>query len=265
MKKANLYFCFLFAYSFLFSGCYLVYTSFEEIRTGLIGTNIIGIVGPTSSKPYIEIIYSYADPENSGQNRTRSRWVTLPYVFQNNNVYMTYLYFESSTSSGGGPSGFGRILLRDFEEGGAEYFRIINHSPDKTVEFFIAGAPSIFHENFVPRPAITYNNVAIYHLLFPEHNHPANPGGRRWKLHEVLALYHAEQRRCPNVRLMVLHTDRMIDLQEGRVPGSAIFRGSIFNGIIEPGKALQGNENIWLLATPSRMFNTLFYMWVLSR
>ena len=225
--------------------------SFYEKRIALISTNIIGIVGAHSNTPYIEIIYSVADKENPGYNKTGSRWVSPPYIFQVNFVYMDYEYKEWSDSAGR-PFRSDKILLRNFEEGGAEYLTIINHSTDHQVEFFIAGAPSIFGDND-PRPAITYRNIPLYFLLFPERD-LENNWGRQWSAEEVAGLYRAELARSDDVQLLVVDGYRMIDLLEGRAPGSGRFQGAIFHGIIEPGDELKADEKIWLLATSSLMF-----------
>lgn len=108
----------------------------RETRTKIIGTNIIGIAGEPG-EPYIEIIYSVADDDNPGENKTESIMVSPPYIFQNDKVVVKYDYIVEGDSSG--PHEFREKIIREFEEGGSEYLRIINHSPDKTVELFLAG------------------------------------------------------------------------------------------------------------------------------
>jgi len=241
------------ACTLVLSGCIFgnswVGVGLTETRTALIGTNIIGILGPHGGA-YIKIIYSTADEDNPGYNTTRARSVSPPHVFQTK-VYMTYEYFEIIDSAGR-PLSFRKRLLRNFEEGGAEHLTIINNSTDNQVEFFIAGAPSIFGDNNF-QPAITYRNSPLYFLLFPERN-PVNGIGRKWTVEEVAELYRAELARSNEVQLLVVNGYRMIDLLEGRVPGSGRFRRAIFHGFIEPGGELKADERIWLLATSPLMF-----------
>lgn len=272
MRKLIGFFYVLFCMTLL-SGCYYLWTSFTEPRTDIIGTNIIGIVGEASDEPYIEIQYSVADTEKTGFNKTISEMISLPYIFQNESVLMTFEYSEISDNSDG-LSSYEKRLLRDFDNGGAEYLRIINHSPDKTVEFFIAGAyteekdggrhvsprTSPINEEYIYLPEVWYGNTPIYFLLYPERKPPnANFTAvtKAWSVEEVVKLYRAEYARSEETQLTLYRNDyyRIIDLVEGR--GWADYlRDSIFYGKIEPNKEFQGNDRLWLLSTRS-MFSEL--------
>jgi len=230
-----------------------------------IHTNLIGIAGPPG-EPYIEIIYSAADPDNPGYNVTRRRMVSPPHIFRNGRVYMTYRYAETNVGSvfSYGPSSYTKTLLRDFEKGGAEYFRIINHSPDKHIEFFFAGAETLL-ENRYPLPSIWHRRAPVYFLLYPDRKPPHNVNfhgtffrfegsyigeltvTEPWSIDKVMALYRAEHDRSCEVELMVGGSGR-------RVKDAVELLGQIFYGSIGPGEELHGNEHIWLLATPNWMF-----------
>ncbi|MDR0512242.1 MAG: hypothetical protein LBG93_03970 [Treponema sp.] len=141
MKKHIAYFFLIVLFPVLFSscpfgGCQAWRIIFEEVRHGPINTNIIGIVGPPETEVYVEITFSEADETSPGHNKTVSKTVRLPYVFQQR-VYMTYRYREHEDNLG--TVSFVKTLLRDFTEGGAEYFRIVNNS-EFDVEFFLVDA-----------------------------------------------------------------------------------------------------------------------------
>jgi len=261
MKKRVWCFSLLALFPLFLSGCPFFKLSqfvdlFSETRTGLIGMNVIGIVGPPEAE--IEIRYSSALVGES-HNETRSIRVSPPYLFKDNRVYMTYLYRELAHSSAPSrPHSFIRYLLRNFEEGGAEYLTIINHSPEHSVEFFITGAQSIrsVDNRYFP-PNITYRDTPLYYLLFPERN-PLNGGAELWTVERIAELYRAEFVISSEIQLRgLMDESRMIDLVEGRAPGSDRFRGAIFYSSIEPGEKLQADEKIWLLATPVLMFDNI--------
>jgi hypothetical protein len=270
MKKYINYFIYFTACLFLLSGCVWLADGFRETRTELIGTNIIGIVGEPSTEEYIEIIYSVADEENPGYNKTVSRMVSPPYIFQNDRVYMTYEYIERIDATG--PFDYTKELLRDFEEGGAEYLRIINHSLDKQVEFFFVDTYINLRDEYPIIPEIRYKNAPVYFLLYPERKPAGNihfdnsyviyfegdhigdlTVTEAWSEDNVAALYREEYARANNAELMFT-VHRIIDIAEGMIDGLEYYFGNIFYGIIEPEKELHGNEKTWLLATPG-MFN----------
>jgi hypothetical protein len=276
MKKHILFlFCILVGLVLL-AGCPRELWDFSETRTMPIGTVIIGIAGEPSDTPYIEIIYSKADDDNPGHNRTASRMVSPPYIFQNDRVYMTYEYREFENKVGN--RFHTKKLLRSFEEGGAEYFRIINHSPDKQVEFFLAGyLVEDIHGRFIPD--IWYRNAPVYYLLQPERKPSENfyylpaeivvyfEGDRigdltvtdAWSIEEVTALYRAEYARSNEIRLTVWGIFRLIDVVDGLIESDwERGRGAVLYGFIKPGEELQGNENIWLLGTYPFTFSEIF-------
>jgi len=267
-KRLPLFFCLL-SILFLFLACTNFIPLSSEIRIMPIGTNIIGISGEPSDMPYIEIIHSVVDEARPGYNKTASIMVSPPYIFQNDMVYMKYDYTELGSKR---PTSYFKTLLRDFEEGGAEYLRIINHSPDKQVEIFVSGVPVISHnDRDTLIPAIRYRNAPVYFLLYPERK-PANnvllfnglliyfEGDRignlivteAWSINEIAALYRAEHSYSPEVQLIIYTSSqhRMMDMIDGNIDGRNIGRGAVFYDIIEPGEELRGNENIWLLALP---------------
>jgi len=68
-------------------------------------------------------------------------------------------------------------LLRDHDVNGSEYLRIINHSEDRTIEYFIAGSQDVqVHKGECGLdfagvvPNVCYQKAPIYYLLFPEKN-----------------------------------------------------------------------------------------------
>ena len=285
MKKHIQYFLCALVILLLLANCYVTYPDNREIRRDIIGTNIIGIAGETSTEPYIEIQYSAADETNPGYNKTESLMVSPPYIFRNEKVYMTYLYVELNDSSyHSEPIDYSKYLQRDYKEGGAEYLRIINHSSDKPVEFFIAGAQTgeVITQGYSKAkliPSVHYKKAPVYFLLFPEYKYNENvidfdsniyhyfEGNRcgditlteAWTVEAVAALYRAEQVRSNEVLLTIDALNyRMIDLVEGKINGGEAYSGNIFYGVIGPKEQLQGNEKIWLLATPSWMFQEEF-------
>jgi hypothetical protein len=279
-----------------FSACFEYPPShyFIETRTVLYKTNIIGITGPSSEagEEYVEIRYSAADDENPGRNKTESIMVSPPYVFQNDRVYMQYDLYEYRRPNGEVLS-YQEILIHDYREGGAEYLRIINHSADKTVEFFFAGGqdmpgtieefdtmPVRTFENTFNLPSVRYKKAPVQYLLFPDRK----PGYNfvflgtpytfaesscgditviePWTVDAVNELYRAEYKRSDEIRLSINYDDakideprRMIDMVEGvGVSGHEnSFAGKVFWGSIKPGESLEGSDKIWLPAT-SRMF-----------
>jgi hypothetical protein len=261
------------------SACYWAGESAVENRTKLCKTNVIGIVGDASTEPYIEIRYSVAD-ESTGYNKTESIMVSPPYLFKNDNIYMTYEY--GVWEDNGGVFAYYEKLLHDYEEGGAEYLRIINHSTDKEVEFFVAGAeddftmiPSEASEVRGAFPSVRYRKAPVYYLLCPEHKYPYNiwdyqgEGDRcgelilteAWTVDEVAALYRAEYNRSDTIKLYIWNfndteydNNRMVDYIRGDVPYNEHHRDRIFYGVIKSGEQLAGNDKLWLLATRRGMF-----------
>jgi hypothetical protein len=279
----------------LFLGCPIEYPPsyhFIETRTVLYKTNIIGIAGPSAveGEEYIEIRYSAADDENPGLNKTETVLVSPPYIFQNNRVYMQYDFYERRWL--GDVIDHEEYMIHNYEEGGAEYLQIINHSADKTVEFFFAGGqdmpgtieefdtmPVRTFENTFNLPSVRYKKAPVQYLLFPDRKPGYNLVSfgtpytfaesscgditviEPWTVDEVNELYRAEYKRSDGIRLSVNYDNkideprRMIDMVEGAGVSDYenSFAGKVFWGSIKPGESLEGSDKIWLLAT-SRMF-----------
>ena len=276
VRRKRMFFYTLAFLALLSSGCEGNIFWFQEIRTELFKTNIIGIAGETALEPYIEIQYSIKDETKPGYNKTASIWVTPPYVFKNENVYITYKYVEEGSKWGKGPTNFFKLLIRDYEEGGAEFLRIINHSSDKPVEFFLAGAQmGKSRKSNTIVPWVCYKNAPVYFLLYPDKKYTENAywngkvthyfeGDRigdlivteAWTVDEVAALYRAEYAYSNTVQLTLGTTDRLMDYING-IDASRQFRDSIFYGSIQPGEEFRGNERLWLL-TALPMFESIY-------
>ncbi|MDR2070837.1 MAG: hypothetical protein LBP81_05420 [Treponema sp.] len=220
-----------------FAGCNRGPTHYiVETKTSLCKTNLIGIAGEYSEEPYIEIAYSAADESNPGHNKKETIMVSPPYVFQNDRVYIQYDVSKGMTNSYF--TTYTETLHRDWEEGGAEYLRIINHSPDKTVEFFFAGGQELpesaaaaaykmwrpsFESSIGYLPAVHYKMAPVQYLLFPDRRPGYNyqfqddfptyyfEGNRcgdfivtkPWTVDEIAALYRAEYNRSNTIILYI--------------------------------------------------------------
>jgi hypothetical protein len=248
---------------FIFSGCAMLFAGcpadtitrdvFVETRTVLYKTNIIGISGTPveDGAEYIEIRYSSAGDASPGYNKTESIMVSPPYLFQNNCVYMQYDFYEDRCPDGE-PTGYYTERMRhDYREGGAEYLQIINHSVDKTVEFFFAGDQDMpktigewrtmiipTFENTYFLPSVRYKKASVQYLLFPDRKPKYNPtlwgipynfeGSqcgdiivvKAWTVDEINELYRAEYNHSDEIKLFVNLDDspseekRMIDIVE---------------------------------------------------
>jgi hypothetical protein len=263
------------------------YIRLSEQKSKLYKTNLVGISGAPSPEPYVEIIYSTDDGQGQGTNRTESLMVSPPYVFQNSNVNIIYdstIYTQKKHDVS-----YRLTLKRSYEEGGADYFRIVNHSTDKTVEFFLAGAQDVKeadskNENGVAEakilPSVYYRNAPIYYLLYPDKKHHRNltihgvvfyfEGNRcgdleltsAWSVDDVMQLYRAEYRRSPDTLLSV---DVIEAQSRGRMTSKPVYKhdyrmeNGTFYGVIPPEGQFRGDENFWfwLPATPW-MFNEHF-------
>jgi hypothetical protein len=218
----------------------------------------------------VEIIYSADDGQ--GKNIAQSMMISPPYVFENKKVNITY---DSTVSSDrNGAYGYDLVLRHSFEEGGAEYFRIVNHSADKTIEFFLAGAQDVEtldNDSFLGViPNVYYRNAPILYLLYPERKYHKNlvngdetfffEGDRcgdleltsAWSVSDVVKLYRAEYRLSPDT---VLHVDLWGVPGTGRMKNPEVYdkprlENRTFYGKISPGEQFRGDENFWLLATP---------------
>ncbi|MDR3130235.1 MAG: hypothetical protein LBU18_01675 [Treponema sp.] len=171
--------------------------------------------------------------------------------------------------------GYQQYMRHDYNEGGAEYLRIINHSTDKIVEFFIAGGQdmpdtiegsNIYGETFSGSyflPSVKYKKAPVQYLLFPDrkpkynfsfykdlYTFDGNQCGditvtEPWTTDMVNNLYRAEYGRSEKIILFVDNKpERMVDQ----------FPGKIFWSSIQPEETFQGSDKIWLLATNGIMF-----------
>jgi hypothetical protein len=279
MKRIWRYSICLLACITFFLGCPLEYPPsyhFVETRAVLYKTNIIGITGPVArqGEEYIEISYSAADDTRPGCNKTESIMVSLPYIFQNNRVYIQYDFYEDRKADE--VIGYKEILLHDYGKEGAEYLRIINHSSSETVEYFFAGSQDMpdtieAYETISPRfsfehtysvPSVRYKKAPMQYLLFPDrkpnynfiygaeyYTYEDNSCGEitlaiPWTVDMVNELYHAEYNRSAEIRLSVNYDDRkydeprrMIDMIEGYGVSDyeKSFAGKVFWGAIKPG------------------------------
>ncbi|MDR1882650.1 MAG: hypothetical protein LBR26_07690 [Prevotella sp.] len=234
-------------------------------------TNILGIAGQASEEPYVEIIYSVAN--GTDKNVTKHIMVAPPYIFENENVNIVC---DSAVDMQDDRILTHYLILKhDYEEGGAEYFRIINHSTDKPIEFFIAGCQDI---KTIPGtvdeveilPSIYYRKAPVYYLLFPDKKYrrnlkngadifyfEANRCGdieltSAWSVDEVMELYRAEYRLSTDT---ILHVDLWGGLNSGRMAKPAEhskprLENRTFYGVIPPKSQFKGDEKFWLLATP---------------
>ncbi|MDR3119685.1 MAG: hypothetical protein LBU44_09800, partial [Mediterranea sp.] len=77
------------------------------------------------------------------------------------------------------------IVHHAYEETDGEYLRIINHSVDKTIEFFIAGSRGMETRYkgcsgfplIKTMPAVYYRHAPVYYLLFPDRKYTQNVQG----------------------------------------------------------------------------------------
>jgi len=242
--------------------------------------NIVGIVGEASDTPYIEV--QYVKDDGYGQNVTERKMVSPPFVFGGHLVNIRYDsivgYYGNRAES------YSLKLLRDHHVNGSEYLRIINHSEDKTIEYFIAGSQDVqsykaeCHLDFVKvLPNVCYKKAPVYYLLFPEKKHTGNlsvndfdcseilyfEGDRcgdlkltsAWDVNDVAKLYRAEFNKS---RDTVLHLDserfdyaRLSELP--KMYHRPDLKVEHLYGAVSPKNKLEGNANIWLIATP-RLF-----------
>jgi hypothetical protein len=273
--KCFLYFAILPA-MLLFASCqYWVKEEFVATCSTLYRTNIVGIAGEPSEAPYVEIIYSADD--GHGKNVTQSIMVSPPYVFENKKVNITYDSLIDRDKKG--VYGYHLVLRHSYEEGGAEYFRIVNHSPDKSVEFFLAGAQDIEtldNDSFLAViPSVYYRNAPILYLLFPERKYHKNlvngdetfffEGNRcgdieltsAWSANDVVQLYRAEHRLSPDTILYVDVSIPSYSRMSRPADNRSHLANRTFYGTISPGEQFKGDTNFWLLAT-AWMFDDYF-------
>lgn len=270
---------------FLFSVCTLCYSCEDPVEDKLVETknmkykyNIVGIAGEYSDVPYIEI--RYTKDNGSAQNIEVKEMVSPPFVFGGHKINIRY---DSIVSYMGNKAVSYKLELKhDYGSNGSEYLRIINHSDDKQIEFFIAGTQDMKTYKDGCRgldaietiPNVYYKNAPIYYLLFPEKKHTHNlvkhsqdcedifyfEGDRcgdftlisAWNVNDVAKLYKAESKLSKDT---ILYIDPRYSNAYGRMSKALSSKdpyisGKTFYGIIRPKEELKGNDKIWLLATP---------------
>lgn len=270
----------------LLSSCKLHPVEYKKITTynKLYKTNVVGIVGESSETPYIEIIYSVADGEN---NKTERLMVSPPYLFQSDKVNIRC--DSAITVHGDDVLAYILTLKHDYSEGGAEHFQIINHSSNKSVEYFVVGAQDlVLSKNSEERwieilPSLFYKKAPLYYLLFPERKFGKNgkyrgevfhfEGDRcgdlvlteAWSAEEVAKLFRAEYRNSPDT---ILYLDgsyfdkrlyRLVNADEKEISNVSHIAGKKFYGHIAPQDTLKADKDFWLIATPWMFDETMTY------
>lgn len=143
--------------------------------------NEIGILGTVSINPYIEV--QYTTDAGNGSNKIVTQWVSPPCLVGGQPVVCNY---DSIYQCADGQV---RTILPhvqiNYDMGGAEYMKIINHGSNP-IEYFIAGTqdtvslalsklgvntsdptlPAIRTIDIMP--FVQYNNTPIYYLLHPD-------------------------------------------------------------------------------------------------
>jgi hypothetical protein len=258
--------------------------------------NVIGISGPPSEKPYVEIQYNKDD--GNGNNVLVSEMVSPPFLFGGHKVNILCdsiisIWGHSNNHSKYKVDGYALVIQHSYGETDSEYLRIINHSANKTIEFFIAGSRDMETSdkdrgcNGLPliktMPAVYYRHAPIYYLLFPDKKYTQNVQGdasncndifyfegnkcgdlvleKPWSVDEVMNLYRSEYRNSPDIRLDVEvnwgDLGRMTEIVNSGKPYIQFKR---FYGTIMPGEELRGNNSLPLLATPYALdTNNIYY------
>ena len=161
-----------------------------DSRCGTIKTNYtatykfneIGILGDTSSTPYIEVQYTVSN--SAGNNQVLTQWVTPPCLIGGYPVVCNY--DSGYDCADGQVISISPHVKISYGTGGAEFMKIINHSTN-TLEYFIAGTQDTstisLHDyginvpngtnppstrTTVITPFVQYNNAPIYYLLNPD-------------------------------------------------------------------------------------------------
>lgn len=248
--------------------------------------NLVGISGPYSPEPYIEL--KYCKDDGHGNNITVSEMVTPPILLGGHGVNVPCDSIIEITGNGNNKSkykvtgDYQLILQHQYEKPGAEYFRIINHSTDKPIEFFIAGTQKMKTEDsgcnglgvINVMPTIYYKHAPIYYLLCPENKYTQNLQGdsfdcndifyfagnrcgefelkKAWTVDEVMALYQSEYNNSPEIQLYIdTHFRGLGRLNKAIHSNNPYIKYKRFYGVIMPGEELKGNSELPLLATPS--------------
>lgn len=275
--KTHIFFLFLTGISFV--ACQ-TYTSqrFVATKTMPYKTNVVGIAGEPAETPYVEIIYSEANGMDG--NITKSIMVSPPYAFKNDSIIIKY---DSVLGLLNGEEQGGYILMlnRSHAEGGSEYFRIVNHSEDKTVEFFLAGAQDVITEEdntslpyyMLPvLPDVYYRHAPVYYLLFPDRKYHKNfdfdeplyfEGNRcgdleltdAWSANEVAKLYRAEYNSSKDTVLYMSASQKNGSRLSSPKSQDSYLKYKTFYGTIPPKGEYKADENFWLMATLDMFYN----------
>ncbi|MBP1637383.1 MAG: hypothetical protein H6Q18_172 [Bacteroidetes bacterium] len=164
-------------------GCPQTYTSddFIATKTTLRQSNLIGVVGENTGKPYIEIEYTKYE---NGKNVTKTELLSPPFLIGDNPVQITYDSLVLAVSGKKTDKGIRRIKP-DYNKDGSHYLKITNRS-DKAIEYFVVGVqPMTYQKNasidglvvkdgydlnrFIEtHPVPIYNDAPVYYLLFPD-------------------------------------------------------------------------------------------------
>src|SRR5574344_154661 len=248
--------------------------------------NVIGISGAPSENPYVEIQYNKDD--GNGNNILVSEMVSPPFLFGGHKVNIlcdSILYVSGTTTNRNKyrVNGYGLVIQHSYGEADSEYLRIINHSTDKTIEYFIAGSREMETSdkdkgcNGLPliktMPAVYYKHAPIYYLLFPNKKYTQNVQGnaadcndhfyfegnrcgdlileKPWSVDEVMNLYRSEYRNSPDIRLDIeVYWGDLGRMTQIINSGKPYIQFKRFYGTIMPGEELRGNNSLPLLATP---------------
>lgn len=247
--------------------------------------NVIGISGPQSEKPYVEIQYNKDD--GNGNNVLVSELVSPPFLFGGQKVNILCdsilsIWGHSNNHSKYKVDGYELVIQHSYGKTSGEYLRIINHSTDKTIEFFIAGSRDMETETekgysgfpeIKTMPAVYYRHAPIYYLLYPEKKYTQNVQGypsncndifhfegnkcgdlvldKPWSVDEVMNLYRSEYRKSPDIRLDVeVNWGDLGRMTEIINSGKPYIQYKRFYGTIMPGEELKGDNSLPLLATP---------------
>lgn len=278
--------CLLLVLPCLFFSCIWTDEKFITTITKECNYNIIGISGPWSEEPYVEIQY-YKDDGN-GNNVLVSEMTSPPFLFGGHKVNILcdsiiHICGSSNNHSKYKVDGYELIVKHSYGETDSEYLRIINHSADKTIEYFIAGSREMETSdkdkgcNGLPliktMPAVYYKHAPIYYLLFPNKKYTQNVQGnaadcndvfyfegnrcgdlileKPWSVDEVMNLYRSEYRNSPDIRLDIeVYWGDLGRMTQIINSGKPYIQFKRFYGTIMPGEELRGNNSLPLLATP---------------
>lgn len=248
--------------------------------------NLIGISGPYSTEPYVEV--EYCKDDGRGNNIIVSEMVTPPVLLGGHKINVLCDSIIEIVGHGNNESkykttgNYRLVLKHQYGKNESEYFRIINHSLDKSIEYFIAGTQQMQTDNngcnglnvIDVMPTIYYKRAPIYYLLCPEKKYTQNLQGssfdcndifyftgdrcgdlevkQAWTVDEVMALYRAEFNNSPEIKLYIdTHFSSLGRLSNAIRSNNPYVKFKHFYGVIMPNEELKGNSDLPLLATPS--------------